>query len=538
MPFLLMIFLTVVCLFERYPQPPWSPNTSVALTALAVLLVAAHAFWVSRRVCWSLAGDPSLRDKLLRRYERGRFVHQLVMIGAFVVALAGLGWGWTVHDTWRTGKQTWPGLEVLTLAPFLLSQLLTWLLFYDADRAAHRAAHLNPEGDSFAPPYLDAGDPTPTVSLLSERDYCPLSGDGADAAGHALAVPFGGRWSYVAFQARQKLALVFIPVLLLIVQKEFQRMLPESMKNWTPVVSIAGSVALGGVFVSMPLLIRFALGLKPLPDGPIRDRLLAASKRLNFHTTNILLWNTRNGMANAMVIGVLPWLRYVVFTDRLLEEFSEDEVEAVFGHEVGHVRHQHVLYYLAFLTASMAVLGLVAENYLLPLGEWAAAALNVPAEEAEEAVGMRGDLMVFPIVGLMMVYVFVVFGFLSRRCERQADVFGCRAVSCDDPNCRGHDESTKLTARGGGLCVTGIQTFIRALERVALVNGINRSRPGYLQSWQHSTIAKRVAFLDDVIVDREAEARFQRRLWRTKWGLMAALGMALAAMVLAHGWKW
>jgi STE24 endopeptidase len=151
----------------------------------------------------------------------------------------------------------------------------------------------------------------------------------------------------------------------------------------------------------------------------------------------------------------------------------------VFGQEVGHVRHQHVLYYLAFLTASIAVLGLVSENYLMPLGEWVAGLLNVPAEEAEEVAGMRGDLMVFPIVGLMMVYVFVVFGFLSRRCERQADVFGCRAVSCGDPCCRGHDRETKLSERGGGLCVTGIQTFIRALERVAVVNGINRSRPGY-----------------------------------------------------------
>jgi hypothetical protein len=69
------------------------------------------------------------------------------------------------------------------------------------------------------------------------------------------------------------------------------------------------------------------------------------------------------------------------------------------------------------------------------------------------------------------------------------------------------------------------------------VNGINRARPGFLQSWQHSTIAKRVAFLDGVIVDRRAEARFQKRLWRTKCGLMLTLGLALAAMVVAQVWR-
>ena len=30
-----------------------------------------------------------------------------------------------------------------------------------------------------------------------------------------------------------------------------------------------------------------------------------------------------------MVIGIVPWIRYVVFTDRLLEDFTEEEVENI-----------------------------------------------------------------------------------------------------------------------------------------------------------------------------------------------------------------
>src|SRR5207244_11593143 len=89
------------------------------------------------------------------------------------------------------------------------------------------------------------------------------------------------------------------------------------------------------------------------------DRVLVAARRLGFRCSNILLWNTRSGMGNAMVVGLLPWPRYVVFTDRLLADFTPEEVEAVFGHEVGHVKHQHMLFYLSFLTLSMAVLGLL-----------------------------------------------------------------------------------------------------------------------------------------------------------------------------------
>ncbi len=498
MSFLLMVFLTVVCLVEHYPDLPWgvAPGTSALCTALGVLLVGLHAFWVSWRVRSPLDRDPALRERLVARYERWRFIHQIGQLVVFLVVLAGLGWGWTVQHWWSQDARGLPGTELLLLLPFLLGQIVTWLCFYDADRAVHRAAHCLVDGDSFGQNWVEVQQPR--------------------------TVPFDGRWTYVAFQFRQKLALVFIPVLLLIAQKELGRLLPASWQGWNGLVYLA-LPGLAGVFVGMPLLIRLLLGLRPLPDGPLRDRLLASARRLNFRASDLLLWNTRSGMANAMVIGLLPWLRYVVFTDRLLDEFSEEEVEAVFGHEVGHVRHHHMFYYLLFLVASMIVLGLVVEQYLRGAGE---------------AIGLHGEQMLFPAVGLLVVYVFVVFGFLSRRCERQADVFGCRAVSCHDPACRDHDAGTPLAAGGKGLCITGIRTFIQALEKVAQVNGINRERPGFLQSWQHSTIARRVGFLDRVLIDPSVEARFQRRLWWTKVGLLAVLAAALAVLVLLNSVPW
>jgi Zn-dependent protease with chaperone function len=507
MSFLLMIFLVLVCWIPSYPALGWerSPGGSVLLTAAAVLLVGLHACWLSRRVCRALARDPAQREQVLSRYERSRSRHQIVLIAAFVLMLAGLGWGWVVHEWWPA---VLPGLEVVTLLPFLLGQVLSWLFFYDADRAACRAAHLVLESDAFAPTCLEGRQAPPA--------------------------PFEGRWSYVTFQLRQKLALVFIPVALVIVQQELARRIPSSWLQGPGVVFGTGLVGLATVFVGMPLLIRVVLGLKPMPPGPLRDRLLAAARRLRFRASNILLWNTHSGMANAMVIGLVPWLRYVVFTDRLLEEFREEEVEAVFGHEVGHVRHQHMFFYLLFLVGSIFVLALVAKDYLEP---WIGVLLTaLGTSTAAEAAQLRENLMVFPVMGLVVAYIFAVFGYLSRRCERQADVFGCRAVSCGSPGCRGHDPETTLTAGGSGLCVTGIRIFIGALEKVAAVNGINRERPGFLQSWQHSTIARRVDFLDQVIVDPAVEARFQRRLGLLKWGMMAVLGLAMAVLLGVHGW--
>src|SRR5262249_31701138 len=280
--------------------------------------------------------------------------------------------------------------------------------------------------------------------------------------------------------------------------------------------NVLGIVAVLLVFAAIPWIVRLVLGLKPLPTGLLRDRLEASAQRLHFRCSNLLLWNTRHGMANAMVIGILPWVRYVVFTDRLLEDFTPEEIEAVFGHEVGHVRHHHMLYYFSFLTASVIVLGWLVTELAKgwPLGRL----LESDNAKYWSAV---------PLVGILLGYIFVVFGFLSRRCERQGGIFGCPAGSWTYPDRPGHGDGQGPVGSGSELCPTGINTFIRALEKVALVNGISRDRPGFLQSWQHSTIGRRVEFLRRILLDANVEKRFQRRVALFKWLLLLVLGGAL-----------
>jgi STE24 endopeptidase len=143
---------------------------------------------------------------------------------------------------------------------------------------------------------------------------------------------------------------------------------------------------------------------------------------------------------------------------------------------------------------------------------------------------------------LIGAYVFVVFGFLSRRCERQADVYGCKAVSCGSGACEGHSDGEPAgypaelgrSATEVNLCPTGIRTFISALDKVALVNGISRRRPGLLNAWLHGTIARRVEFLETVLADRRAERRFQRRLGLLKWGLLTGLAAGLFVLAAGH----
>jgi STE24 endopeptidase len=303
--------------------------------------------------------------------------------------------------------------------------------------------------------------------------------------------------------------LVVPPLCLLLFQQVLFGLFPglENDSLFTPIFALA---MLSMAFIGLPWLLRVFLRLKPLPDGPLRRRLLETARRLRFRFNDILLWDTRHTTANAMVTGFVPFLRYVVVTDRLIAELSQEEIEAVFGHEVGHIKHHHMLYYLGFLLASLAAVGGVWTVVLGALKDDVFPAVFGGASGVWTWLTEYEIIATVSLLTVLSLYIFLVFGFVSRRCERQADIFGSRTVSCG--------------------------AFIRALEKVASLNGIHRERPGWLSSWQHSTIAKRVAFLRRMDADAAVEGRFQRRVGLVKWGIAFALVAVLTALGPKRVW--
>jgi Zn-dependent protease with chaperone function len=423
-----------------------------------VAILAALFAATSWRLARMFRHGARTRDSLLISCGKVRRRFLFSLIGIFAVALYLLGWGWTARSLVAFPGWSVPGAEVLILAPFLVSLVVQWALAYDVERA---------------------------VQETSSRR--------ADS-------PFPGRTAYVTMQARHNFILALPPLLLLFLQQVILSLVP---RNWRESEWLLPSLAvclLAGIFVGIPWVLRWFLGLRPLEDGPLRQRLLDTARRLHFRCNDILLWNTRSTIANAMVTGPLPLLRYVVLTDRLVRDMTPEEIEAVFGHEVGHVKHHHMVFYFGFLMASLVVLACLCKAAEGPIRGWLDAWLPGWSgwQEAFEV------LAALPIICVVGTYIFVVFGFLSRRCERQADIFGCRTVSCP--------------------------VFIDALEKVALLNGISRDRPGWLSSWQHSTIARRVDFLRQLSADPAVAWQFQRRVGLIKWGMAFSLGAFLLAL--------
>ena len=111
----------------------------------------------------------------------------------------------------------------------------------------------------------------------------------------------------------------------------------------------------GSVFLLAPAILRHVLNTRPLADSPLRQRLEAMCKTAGLGYREILLWHTDNHMGNAAVMGVMPWVRYILLSDLLLETMTDRQIEAVFAHELGHVAHRHLIWSGVFVIILMLV---------------------------------------------------------------------------------------------------------------------------------------------------------------------------------------
>jgi len=111
--------------------------------------------------------------------------------------------------------------------------------------------------------------------------------------------------------------------------------------------------------VLLPLFYRFT----PLTRDSLRSRLVSLSERAGIPVLGVYEWalGDKSRRANAALVGT-GGTRRIIVSDTLLAEYSDDEIEVILAHEIGHHVHRDLL------------LGLAAEALLLVIGFLAAAA--------------------------------------------------------------------------------------------------------------------------------------------------------------------
>lgn len=471
----------LIALFLAFGLPGPDPTAPVTawdcLEGLTLMLAAlgaigggaAFAGWLVGLVNTNLnarAGYPEfVFSPPARMYLRfaPRAVEALVL-ATFAWLLFGVGWSGLVREAMPGGAERWILLDDLFVtAPYLIGLGLGWTGLYLGERAVLRRSHRALVADWRLGRYL----------------------------GHKL---------------RHSLALILPLVLGFALVQDLARVgLPEL--NRQVEFQIALTVALGLAIPSLvPLLLRRIWPTEPLPPGPLRDRLEGVSRRLRFPLADILVWKTGQSVATAAVTGLVPRWRYVLLTDALLTHLDDDEIESVFGHEIGHIARRHVPKFAAFFLASLGVVALGHLFLLHAVLEW------YPGDPHSESALWFSRVSGFLA---LLAYFYVVFGHLSRQFEREADLFGARVVSASLESDDGPIPDAPTPA--------GIEVFARTLARVADLNGLPRTK----WSWRHGSMDQRVKFLRALRLDPGAQAVFEKRLARFTRVLAAALTFAM-----------
>ncbi len=284
-----------------------------------------------------------------------------------------------------------------------------------------------------------------------------------------------GLLRHLVLKGRQSLGLTLPVILWYVIRRDvIGRLVPgsEAQEAWEPVEMLV----IGFLVLALsPLFVRLAWPTYSLPPGALRRRLERAAERVGFRFTDILVWDTGQMMVNACVTGILPRFRYVLLSDALLETLTPLESTAVFGHEIGHVAHRHFFYFGFFFLGSLGALSIFGDLVALSGPMLSRASWLNPAI-------VEGVLLVIAL-GL---YFWFVFGYVSRRFERQADVYGSKVVSCDMADCPPHSDLDNelapepVVASKPSLCPVGIRIFANALTDVAHFNGMDRAN----RSWR------------------------------------------------------
>ncbi len=156
----------------------------------------------------------------------------------------------------------------------------------------------------------------------------------------------------------------------------------------------------------------------PLPEGSLRDRLDALFAQNGYRVRDIYIMNAskRTTRANAFCTGIGKRKKVALF-DNLVNNYTEDEIVAVFAHELGHAKHRDVPVLLLCQTGVYAVLSLVIGGMLT----WDAVTVALGLETVNVAASFIA--MTVCVLGPVMTLVRIPFNLISRKMERRADTF-------------------------------------------------------------------------------------------------------------------
>ena len=195
----------------------------------------------------------------------------------------------------------------------------------------------------------------------------------------------------------------------------------------------------------------------------LKRRLIVLSERAGTRVRGVYKWHLseKSKKANAALTG-LGATRRIILADTLLDSYSDDEIEAVLAHELGHHVHRHILKSI-FVQAGITLFGFWLANEVLSYA--------VERRNMFETMSDFANLPLLILVSTVLSFLLMpALNAYSRFNERQADRYCFQSVASVEP-------------------------FISAMNKLAEQNLAEKTPSRWVEWFLHShpAIAKRVA---------------------------------------------
>ncbi len=207
-----------------------------------------------------------------------------------------------------------------------------------------------------------------------------------------------------------------------------------------------------------PLFYKFT----PLEDETLKTRILALCEKVGVRVQDILSFDLSKTTqkANAAFTG-LGKTKRIIMSDTLLNNFTPDEIEVVFAHELGHTHFGHI--------RKSLLTGFVTVFLTLFLAAWVYR-VSLPAFGYAAPDQIEALPLLFFYIMLFGFFLMPIQNAISRSYERQADHF-----------------ALEITGKP--------EVFISAMEKLAKLNLSDRQPNPIVEFlfYSHPSIQKRVA---------------------------------------------
>ena len=283
------------------------------------------------------------------------------------------------------------------------------------------------------------------------------------------------RWEYLSFSFRMLLLPLF-PILFINAALDFTHLFPEQIAAFVGLGLLLPLILLPFVFA--PLLMQFLWKTEPLTDTELKQKLQCLTERSGIKYRDIGVWQTGSlSIANAAVAGIIPRNRKVFITDTLLHNFPDEQIETIVAHEIGHIRHKHLL------VSTLLVLGYLLSSVIFYL---------LVMEPLKEPLAEFPILLTIISILFFVFYFKILYNFLSRRFEHQADLY---AVDLTDNQ----------------------EAFKSALENLSSFSSLPKPMRFILELFEtHPSLERRLSFLNRTDEGKKTVHRYRKCLLEVK----------------------